>query len=123
MTEQPNEELLKKLVNGEPLQIISTSAKDISISVPDKAGGEREYIYPATTPSVEMVTSTATAVTTALKVSLPPDYQTRFVEKIEEVKATRIEEADLQFGPIKFRIKRAPLKTIIRYIEQQKDSR
>jgi len=122
MTEQPNNDFLKKLVNGEQLQIISTSPSDISISVPDKSGGEREYIFSDTIPSIKMATSTATAVTTELKIPLPPDSQTRFVEVIEEVKATRTEESEFQFGPIKLRIKRAPQKTITRYIEQKKDT-
>jgi len=122
MTEQPNNEFLKKLVNGESLQVISTSAADISISVPDKAGGEREYIFPATTPSIKMAMSTAVDITTALKVSLPTDYQQRLVEGIEEVKATRVEEISIKFGPLGAKIKFAPQKTIKRYIEQQKNS-
>ena len=120
MAERVNKELLRKLVEGEP-QVISTSPADISISVPDETGGEKEYIYPDTTSSIVMAVSTSAD----LGVQLNPTYQERFIEGIEEVKTTRVEEVVVEAGIpklpfVKFKIKLAPKKTIKRYTEQQK---
>lgn len=119
MVEKPNDELLKKLVEGEP-QEISITPSDVSISVPDGAGGEKEYIYPDTTPSDIIVDST----NADLGVKAPPTYQKKFIEGIEEVIENRIEEIEFEAGIPnilvgKIKIKRAPKKIIKRYTEQQ----
>jgi hypothetical protein len=121
MIEQPNHEFLKKLVNWQPEEI-SIAPSDISVSVPDEAGGEKEYIYPDTMPSDVIVLNTSAD----FGEKLAPSYQERFIEGIEEVKASRFEEVEVEVGipnilTGKIKIKRAPKKTIKRYTEKQKE--
>jgi len=79
MAEQHNEDILKKLVEGEPQAIISTSASDISVSVRGPDGVERETIYPDST------TSDVIALNTAANAKLPATqtYQDRFIETLD----------------------------------------
>jgi hypothetical protein len=119
MEKEINDELLNKLVKGEQ-QVIRTSFSDISVSVSDESGDEKEYIYPQAMPS-DIIASTTAA---NLGIELEPTSQKRIVEKIEEVKESRFEEFEVEAGLpkiplLKIKIRRAPKKTITRYTEQQ----
>lgn len=122
MEKELNEELLEKLVKGEPQQVMSISAADISVSVPDEKGGEQEYIYPQAMPSEAIASTTAAN----LGIELKPSNKQEFIEKIEEVKSSYIGEAEFNLGIAGWfnagcKIRRTPQKTITLYKKQQKD--
>jgi hypothetical protein len=113
MENNPNDELLKKLVIGE---VISTSPADISISVSGKSG-EQELIFSQAIPS-DIVASTTVANS---GIELNKTCAQKLSEKIEEVKACYTAEVEAKLGPLSFKIKRAPQKTTTRYTEQKRE--
>lgn len=117
MAEEPDHNLLKKLVEAEP-QVIKTTPADVSISVPDGKGGENEYIWPENASNALMLAS----VCHDLSMPFKPIYQERFLEGVEEVKKSLTKEFELEVGIknlayAKIKVKRAPKKKIKRYTE------
>lgn len=91
---------------------VKMSVSDISVSAVGPDGVERETVWPDTTPSDVIATSTAAD----LGVQMEPSYQERFIESIEKVKGKYFEEVEISFWPPKIKIKRAPEK-IVQYIK------
>lgn len=70
---------------------------------------DREYYYPSTLPSGEIVV----ASTADLGVELEPQQQEQLIQSVDVVK-TYVSEMDVAFGPFKFKIKRSPKIKIIK---------
>jgi hypothetical protein len=98
----------KKFTKGEPLQVISTSAADISVSVRSLDGTEHLSIFENAAPSDFISTSSFAH----LKEPLPPDQQEKFVESIGEAKKVR----GTYFKKLKFALASIP-KLGLKFIE------
>ncbi len=70
---------------------------------------DREYYYPSTLPSGEIVV----ASTADLGVELEPQQQEQLIQSLDVVK-TYVSEMEVAFGPLKFKIKRSPKNKIIK---------
>jgi len=97
-----------------PENEIEIMPSDITVTASDLANVEHQYAYPEATPSDVIAVSTSAD----MGIRVQALEQQQFTEAIEEVKSSRIEELSLQFGPIKFSIKRGPKKVIKRFRSQ-----
>lgn len=101
-----------------PVKVISTSADDISVVADGPDNMKHENIYDDSIPSDVIALSTAAD----LGFPLERSYQEKFIEAVEQVKGTYLEEVEVSVWPPKIKIKRTP-KKIIKFFKAKEAKR
>jgi hypothetical protein len=86
---------------------IKVTDSGISIIVNKKDGQQREYTFPESTPSDVIALSTSVSTAAEMSVNVFPSWQEKIENEIDDIKKLRLEEVEVNFGIIKFKLKRS----------------
>ncbi len=81
---------------------------DISVSVNSKDGQEAEYIFPETVPTDRIVVKSVASTAADMGIQILRPWKNKIKEEIDDIKNFQVEEVELNFGVIKFKLKRKP---------------
>ena len=106
MEENEKKEADKKITqsNSQELNVVPS---DISVFVSSKDGQQKEYIFPETETSdlIVLKSSASTAADIGIQVLQP--WQNKIKKEIDDIKNDfYIEEVEINFGIVKFKLKR-----------------
>ena len=106
MEENEKKEADKKIIKSNS-QDLNVALSDISVSVSSKDGKQKEYTFPETDTS-DLIASTSSACTAAdIGIQVLQPWQNKIKEEIDDIKNDfHLEEVELNFGIVKFKLKR-----------------
>ncbi|MFB0552891.1 MAG: hypothetical protein ACETWQ_06195 [Phycisphaerae bacterium] len=106
MEENEKKETGKKIIQRNS-QELNVAPSDISVFVSSHHGQKKEYTFPETEPSdiIVLKSSASTAADIGIQVLHP--WQNKIKEEIDDIKNDfSLEEVELNFGIVKFKLKR-----------------
>ncbi len=105
MEENEKKEADKKIIQSNS-QELSVVPSDISVSVSSKDGQQKEYIFPETETSDMIVLESAESTAADIGIQVLQPWQNKLKKEIDDIKNFSLEEVELNFGIVKFKLKR-----------------
>ena len=106
MEENEKKEAGKKIIQSNS-QELNVAPSDISVSVSSKDGQQKEYTFPETETSDIIVLKSVAATTADTGIQVLKPWQNKIKEEIDDIKDDfYLEEVELNFGIVKFKLKR-----------------
>lgn len=87
---------------------INVTDSDISISVNSKDGQKKVYNFPEALPSNVIVLESVASTAADMGIQVIQPWQDKIKAEIDDIKNFRIEEVEVNFGLLKFKLKRKP---------------